>query len=162
MIKQVAMVLVAGSLMLGQAALAETLVVGPSRIAQPIAGRDSIEVIVDVTLQDRSAEWADRMWGTDEGFRLTRHVGTLTIRWAKSEVFVPLSAYADLGQPESVEFVRVGKGASFVIRGGETSTGYSAQFFVEKGILVRRRVSLGEFKDEVWEETRYSGPVRDN
>src|SRR5262249_39276046 len=119
------------------------LTVGEARIAQATSKVDSVVVIVDVRLQDASAPWAARMWGSDEdsgGARATRHVGNLRIRWAGSSVYVPLSAYSDLGNPESVEFVRGQRGATFVIHGGDTSTGYSALFFLDRGVLKRRRV----------------------
>jgi len=143
----------------GRGAIAAELRMGPTRIAQGLPLGDSVVVTVDVVTQNRSFPWADRMWGSERGYPVTRHVSDLRIRWGRRKVDVWLSAYADLGDPRSIKFVEVKKGISLQIQGGETATDYEAQFFVENGVLVHRRVSLGELPEQSWEKTRYSGPV---
>lgn len=139
--------------------LAANLRLGPAQVTKTLRSGETVQVIVVVGLQEPASPWAERMWGSDEGSPTTRHVIDLRIVWADSVVWVPLSAYADLGQPQSLEFGKAAKGVCFIVRGGETATGYEASFFVDKGVLVRRRVHDGEFH-EFFEETHYSGPVK--
>jgi hypothetical protein len=151
-----------GAVVLVQSAAGAELRMGEVRIAQSLGKKDSVVVVVTVASQDTSSVWSGRMWGGEQSEPTARHVAEIKIAWTDSAVWVPLSAYADLGDPRSIEFVEAAKGISFTVRGGDTSTYYAAQFFVERGVLKRRRVSLAEFPDEIWQETTYSGPVRDN
>ena len=156
------LVAIGGAAVLIRSGWAAELTLGGVRIAQALSKKDSVVVVVQVDRQDTTSVWSGRMWGGEEWSPVARHIGELKIAWADSAVWVPLSAYADLGDPRSVEFVKASKGISFVVRGGDTSTYYAARFFVERGVLKRRRVSLAEFPDEIWQETTYSGPVRFN
>lgn len=138
------------------AAESADLIVGPASILRVISGRDSMRVTVTVGLQDTSAAWANRMWGGDEEYRLTRHVDRIEVWLQGQPVTIPLSAYADLGQPEKLEFLPRERGVGFVIRGGAEGTGYEARFWFKNRMLTRRRVELSEFRDAIWEETKYS------
>ena len=141
-----------------RASATEDLILGPVSMMRVLSRGDTLRVTVTVVLQDTSVLWANRMWGGGEEDRLTRHVGTIEVTRHGKQVWIPLSAYADLGQPRTLDFLSVTQGLGFVIRGGETGTGYEARFYLKKGALSRRRVELGELRDDVWEETRYSPP----
>jgi hypothetical protein len=149
------------ALLWGGLCLAADLRLGPAQVTKTLRSGKQVHVTVVVGLQEQTALWANRMWGSEEAFPVTRHVTDLRIVWADSVVWIPLSAYSDLGQPESVEFVKATNGVSFSVRGGETATGYEAQFFLDRGVLVRRRVRSSEMP-EFSEETKYSGPVQSN
>lgn len=71
------------------------------------------------------------------------------------DVFVPLSAFADLGSPRTVEVKVTGRGFDLIIAGGDASASYRALLTFEARELTRRRVQHGEFPKEAWEETRY-------
>jgi hypothetical protein len=71
------------------------------------------------------------------------------------DVFVPLSAFADLGSPRTVEVKVTRRGFDLIIGGGDASASYRALLAFEGRELTRRRVQHGEFPKEAWEETRY-------
>ncbi|MEQ1832027.1 MAG: hypothetical protein ABL977_03145 [Candidatus Eisenbacteria bacterium] len=139
------------------------LINGSYRRACPLGTGDSVVVMIDVTAEAMPLPGSRKMWGGDEERDLTRHVRDLRVRWAGREVSIPLSAFADLGQPDSMTIAVLGSQSAVVlIKGGEESTGYVARLLLERGVLKRRRVSLRGFEREFWEETRYSGPVETN
>lgn len=79
----------------------------------------------------------------------------LSVALNGKEIFVPLSAYVDLGDPRALS-VEV-NGDEFVIKiaGGETGESYIASITVRDGWIASRRVSSRTFPQEAWEETRY-------
>ena len=153
-------VMLLGSLA-SSASVAADLRLGTNRVSTTARTGKKLTVTLVVASQDKSTGWAARMWGADEDHGATLHVDSLGITSGGLSVDVPLSAYSDLGNPRSVEFVPSPRRICFVVRGGETSTDYTAKFFIEGSVLTRRRVSLGELP-EFWEEARYSGPARTN
>lgn len=71
------------------------------------------------------------------------------------DIFVPVSAYADLGDVLSAEFST--KGGLFVltVRGGDASESYIVRLSFNKERLLERRVYSGEDPYNVLEVTRY-------
>jgi len=66
------------------------------------------------------------------------------------------SAFADLAEAREVVLGKAPGDSTFTIRGSETGEAYEAVFVVVRDRLVRRRVASTVFRDEAWEETRYS------
>jgi hypothetical protein len=97
-------------------------------------------------------------WGTvDDGVdRPKTVIRSVSVRVAGIEVWIPLSAYCDLADPNDIRFQREGKGFVLLLRGGDAAGSYQAEWHFADSRLQRRRVAHGEFPDQVWEETRYS------
>jgi hypothetical protein len=87
-------------------------------------------------------------------------MGQLDVYLGVNRVFVPISAYSDLGNPRSSTIETADKGFQIVVRGGDAATSYKATLVFEGGLLRSRKVVNGEFPDEAWEETIYSFNVR--
>lgn len=89
-------------------------------------------------------------------------VTAVHIRVGDREIFVPLSAYADLADPSSISIHVAPKSASLSIRGGDASTSYDATLTFAGSFVTRRVVRNRAFPESAWEETRYSYTVRTN
>lgn len=96
------------------------------------------------------------MWGGDRGESARRIITRIGVRVGKAPQYLPLSAYADLGDPTRVYLQPLPK-AHFrlVIHGSDAGGAYTAYFYFRQGNLVHRKVVSGEFPSEVWEDTRY-------
>lgn len=84
-------------------------------------------------------------------------IGSVELRINEELVFVPISAFADLGNPRVVQIdQRKGKDRFAVILvGGDAATSYKATLEFQKDILLERVVRHGEFPTESWERTIY-------
>lgn len=71
------------------------------------------------------------------------------------KVFVPLSAYSDLGNVIYMSFRGTEHGFRIIIEGGTEASGYDAVLEFNKRHIVRREVVLGCFPSEYGEETVY-------
>jgi len=131
--------------------------------ASTVLGGKRVEVVVRVDTLSDTSERRGQVWGMDDlalAMRRTTVVGALGVRVAGAELVVPLSSYADLGNPTRIRFRTYPKGFLFAIEGGDTTIGhgYEASVFVEDGAIVRRRVVSTVFPQDAWEESRYGRP----
>jgi hypothetical protein len=101
-------------------------------------------------------------WG-GEGTQAPVSLMTLiVVQVGPDKLYVPLSAYSDLGDPRRVSLNPAPLGFELLVSGGDAGAGYTAVLVFEKGWLTRRRVTHGEFPKQVWEETRYAYNKLDN
>lgn len=97
------------------------------------------------------------MWGGDEATPPKSIVRTLTVSRNGEKVFIPVSAYSDLGTLRSISLNRVSEQRfQLVVRGGDAAGSYVATLEFKGKEIVRRKVLSGEFPKEVWEATTYS------
>jgi hypothetical protein len=96
------------------------------------------------------------IWGGDELDMPKTVITALDILSGTEKIYVPLSAYSDLGDPNQVSLERTQKGFQIIIQGGEAASSYKAVLVFNHENIKRRKVIHGEFPDEVWEETTYS------
>lgn len=90
-------------------------------------------------------------------------VGALEVKVGGKSIFIPLSAFADLGNPRNVN-IESGKGKNrfaIVLNGGDAATSYTARFDFKDNILSERIVRHGEFPDQAWEKTTYKFNIGD-
>lgn len=100
-------------------------------------------------------------WGAETGFLPPNLVSAIRVREGSQELFVPLSAYSDLGDIHRASLRPSPHGFILSLYGGEVATGYVAALRFANGYLLSRVVSSNEFPQSDREETRYSFP-RDN
>ncbi len=102
---------------------------------------------------DAASSWR---WGAENACPRTI-IGSVTIKAFGKSLFVPLSAFADLGNPRTVKIESRKEKESFVVilAGGDAATSYSAMLEFRNNLLSERVVRHGEFPDEAWEKTIY-------
>lgn len=96
------------------------------------------------------------IWGGDESEPPALLIEAIEITVAGEEVFVPLSAFADLGSPKMASIAVSGSGFELRIVGGDAGGAYDAILSFDGPWLIRRRVSSRSFPDDAWEETNYA------
>jgi len=96
------------------------------------------------------------MWGGDDLHMPDTLVSGMDVRIDNVIVFIPLSAYADLGNPNAVSLNIKGSAFDIIIKGGDASGSYKATLVFSDGCLRKRKVTGGEFPDKAWEEAVYS------
>ena len=85
-------------------------------------------------------------------------IGSLEVSYETDYIYIPLSAFVDLGNPKEIEIHNIqNKISDFNIQiiGGDASTSYKAVLKFSNNALIARSVHHGEFSDDVWEETSY-------
>lgn len=95
-------------------------------------------------------------WGA-EGACPATVVGGVEVKVGPHAAFVPLSAFADLGNPRRVKIEeREGKGRfAVILQGGDAAISYKAELEFRMDVLLERVVRHGEFPAEAWEKTTY-------
>lgn len=101
-------------------------------------------------------------WGGEDATAPPTLIASIVVRSGTDKLFVPLSAYSDLGDPRRISLKPTAAGFELAIAGGDAGVAYNAVLVFEKGWLTRRRVAHGEFPDEAWEETQYAYNTLDN
>lgn len=97
------------------------------------------------------------MWGGDETSPPKKIIKAITVFRNGQNFFIPLSAYADLGNPSKISLLKLpAHGFRLLISGGDAAGSYSAMLDFKSNEISRRRVVSGEFPEEVWEETTFS------
>lgn len=117
------------------------------------------------TTHDQQFPWAG--WGTELELPNTV-VTTINVKMDEKDVWVNMSSYSDLGNPNMILFEDTSIGHEdsgellidkvafrLIVFGGESSTAYRAELHFSNSGLERRVVWLGEFPTEIGEETRY-------
>ena len=80
----------------------------------------------------------------------------MVVRSGNESVFIPLSAFADLGNPRDIRIENYGgKSFGIVLTGGDAATSYTAKLEFVNNLLAERTVRHGEFPEEAWEKTQY-------
>lgn len=97
------------------------------------------------------------MWGGDDMSPPKKIIKSITVVKNGQMIFIPLSAYSDLGNPRKISLEkRPAHGFRLIINGGDAAGSYSAMLDFKNNEISRRKVVLGEFPKEVWEETTFS------
>lgn len=96
------------------------------------------------------------MWGGHRGDSARRIITRIAVHIGSTSQYIPLSAYADLGDPAQVYLEPISDGRfRLVIHGSDAGGAYTAFFYFKQGDLDHRRVVSGEFPSQVWEDTHY-------
>ena len=95
-------------------------------------------------------------WGSEQVCPEQR-ISSLEVRYQRQAVFIPYSAFADLGNPSSVAIERGSSGGTYSIKivGGEAATSYVSVLKFKGGLLLEKVVRHGEFPASAWEKTLY-------
>jgi hypothetical protein len=95
-------------------------------------------------------------WGSEQVCP-RRRVASLDVAFEGRPVFIPYSAFADLGNPTSIQVESSAKSTLYSIKivGGNAGTSYSAVLKFKSGLLLEKMVLHGEFPADAWEKTIY-------
>lgn len=95
-------------------------------------------------------------WGA-EGACPSYSSESLTVIVGVQQIYIPLSAFIDLGDPRSIQLEPRKKKGRFAItiRGGDAATSYTATLELDKNQVLERVVRHGEFPSQSWEKTTY-------
>lgn len=135
-------------------AAANSVPAAPSKVVACVAA-NSICVALAAEPTDKGAARMGYRWGGEDIEPPQSMVSQLVVTVKGDDVFVPLSAYADLGSPRTIEIRTTSRGFELVVNGGDASSAYRALLVFEGRLLTRRKVQHREFPREAWEETRY-------
>lgn len=95
-----------------------------------------------------------RWWGADSG-KPQFLIEKFEVKINEENIFIPLSVYMDLANPNEMFLDVKNQEAQLVIIGGDAGGSYRTTIIFEKGDVKKRKVSHGEFP-EVGEETVYT------
>lgn len=95
-------------------------------------------------------------WGAEQSCP-NRRIASVNLSFRGRPVFVPYSAFADLGNPTTITLQRNGKSLRYeiTVRGGDAATSYECVLRFKGGVLQERHVKSAEFPDDSWEKTTY-------
>jgi hypothetical protein len=131
---------------------------GVAKVSMALGASDLVSVAVE-TIEPPS-DYAYRkayMWGGDETSPPKKIIKAIAALRNGQAVFVPLSAYADLGNPRKLSLEKLpANGFRLIVSGGDAAGSYKAMLDFKKNEISRRKVVSGEFPKEVWEETTFS------
>lgn len=95
-------------------------------------------------------------WGAEQSCP-NRKIASVKLSFRGQPVFVPYSAFADLGNPTTIALRRNGKSLRYEIsvHGGDAAISYECILRFTGGVLQERHVKSTEFPDDSWEKTTY-------
>lgn len=120
-------------------------------------GQVNVRVLITSLPESQSCKAASSWrWGAENACP-RNIISALEINISGESAFVPLSAFADLGNPRTVKIEsRRGKGQfAVVLTGGDAATSYSVMLEFRGNLLSERVVRHGEFPEQSWEKTIY-------
>lgn len=121
------------------------------------SGQVSVKVTVSSFLESRCCKAPSSWrWGSSNYCPRT-FVSDWEVKVNGKSVFIPLSAFCDLGDPLSVQIEARAAKSSFavVLIGGDAGFSYSATLEFTNNLLSVRLVQHGEFPRKAWEKTIY-------
>lgn len=98
------------------------------------------------------------LWGGDVDQLPQTFLSSIQIVHNKKAVFIPISAYGDLGDVKFASLEPTKDGFTLHLHGGNTATEYDVNMRFQHGYLRSRSVALRELPEERWEKTSYSFP----
>ncbi len=96
------------------------------------------------------------LWGIEIGADSNKIISYFKVEINGKRIFVPLSAYADLGNPRDVGIRPDVSKFDILINGGQNEKSYLAVITFDFIGLLSKKVSSAESAGEVWEETIYT------
>jgi hypothetical protein len=136
--------------------------VGRTELKSTTSGSDIVRIsLTQIKVGDSFPYKNALLWGGDIDKLPEVVLSSVEIQEGKEPVFVPLSAYSDLGDVKLASLSASRQGFVLNLHGGNTASGYDAILVFRRGYLVSRTVRLREFPEERLDKTTYSFPKRD-
>lgn len=109
------------------------------------------------SLKSTTCKAADSwMWGSEQSCP-KNIIETFEVQKGNEKIFIPISAFTDLGNPQKliIEQNKPDDVFTITIVGGDASVSYAAALNFKDGYINEKIVRHGEFPNEVWEKTTY-------
>lgn len=128
-------------------ALDANFVEGKAKTSIALGTADLVSVSVGTIQPPNGYAYAKAyMWGGDETSPPKRIITSITVLGNGQPMFVPLSAYADLGSPRRISLERLPeRGFRLIVHGGDAAGSYTAMLDFNGNEISRRKVVSGEF-----------------
>jgi hypothetical protein len=117
----------------------------------------------EINIKKRSLENREKykkqqvlFWGGDEVYIPREIIDSIVIKRKGEGIFLPFSAFSDLGDPRDISFKYIKNNFLIIIHGGDAAGSYQATLTLKNGRLIKKRVVSNEFPDQVWTESKYS------
>jgi hypothetical protein len=134
---------------------------GNTTVALKLSSGGEVRVTLKQEKAGDSYPYKDALlWGGDVGEPPRFLLTSIRILNGSDTIFLPLSAYGDLGDVKLASVDRTTHGFTLSLHGGEASAAYDATLSFSQGYLVSRIVALREFPDQRRERASYSFPRR--
>lgn len=132
--------------------------VGVTKLEVSDAARKYLVLVTVVETNNFPYDRDGWRWGA-EGNNPKEIISKIEVRVNGRQVFVPISAYLDLGNPRVIGGMVKNKELTLMIKGGDAATSYEARLKVGNEAVKHRKVVNGEFSIESTEETTYRYPA---
>ncbi|MDP8986407.1 MAG: hypothetical protein M3N97_15490 [Pseudomonadota bacterium] len=130
---------------------------GKTELTLKKSSGDIVRISITQMKTGASAPYKDALlWGGDVDELPTCVLSSMVVHERDESIFVPLSAYGDLGDVKLGSVDATTGGFVIILHGGGTATGYDATLMFSHGYLVSRTVRSREFPKESNEMTTYS------
>jgi hypothetical protein len=130
---------------------------GSTKLIERVSGGNVVHLEIRQAKLDISFPYKGALlWGGDVDELPQTVLTSIQISKNEKALFIPLSAYGDLGDIKFASLEPTKKGFALHLHGGNTATGYDATLVFSHGYLESRLVRLREFPDDRWEKARYS------
>lgn len=125
-----------------------------------LAGRSLTVVITQARIAGSYPYKDALLWGGDVGELPKTVITAIRIDYGGEAVFVPVSAFGDLGDVQRASLTPERRGFALRLHGGNTAASYDATLRFDYSYITSRTVRLREFPDQSWEKTTFSFPKR--
>jgi hypothetical protein len=131
---------------------------GIAKASIALGASDSVNASVETTEPPTNYAYSKAyMWGGDDTTRPKTIIKAIIVVRNGQTLFIPLSVYADLGNPLKISLEKLPPhGFRLIIRGGDAAGAYKAMLDFNQRDIYHRKVLSGEFPKEVWEDTTFS------
>jgi hypothetical protein len=129
---------------------------GVKELRATVFGKTEVVVRAEVGVP-KASDCMGWRWGAESECPKTALVNVV-IKVGGEEIFVPRSAFADLGTPSRINLKSSASSVNVIVAGGDAATAYTATLIFSRTELKRRKVFGKEFKQTAWEDTTYSFP----
>lgn len=134
---------------------------GQTELALKLPSGDSVTVDLQQAKIETSYPYRDGLiWGGDVGELPQSILISLHVQRGAETIYVPMSAYGDLGDVKSASLHASARGFVVSLHGGTTAAAYDVTLTFSAEYIVERLVALREFPKQRREKTTYSFPSR--
>lgn len=130
------------------------LTTGENILSARLDNKVSLDVVTTITDRQECITADGWRWGSED-IPPTTSISSLTVTISKKKIFIPKSAYLDLGNPRSIAVKQQNQKIIIEISGGDAATAYKALLELWTGVLQERIVANAEFPDAARETTIY-------
>lgn len=130
---------------------------GKTQFIQRLSKNLVVEVELHRMLINSSYSYKNALlWGGDIDQPPKTITVFLDIKVNNKKLFIPFSAYGDLGDIEAAELEKFSSGFNLMLHGGQTATAYDVVLAFKQGYLYSKKVTHREFPTQAWEKIIYS------